>query len=223
LGTNPFVQPTTGNYPTIGQPFTINWDATNQGPQITLSLYQGCPDNCVEVTDIVGGLANTGTYTWNVQCTADWPYLKADETALGYAIFLIDETGCRTQWSENFGLHPDADGCCNNGATGCGKAAASSALTLASSTTTTLASKTTLASSATTATSKASSATTATSAASSAASAKTLKTTAGGTGTLATGTLVGTATASAVSGAAVATGPAQALGAVALMAAGMFL
>jgi len=231
---NPIYFPTTTDYPTMGQPYIVQWDNTNQGPTVTLSLYQGCPDNCVEVTDIVGGVANTGTYTWNVQCTADWPYLKPDVTALGYEILLIDEKGCKTQKSTNFGIHPDAIGCCgDNPPAGCNQAAvvssaaassaASSAVSSPTSTTTatTATSKASSATS-TTVTTKKSSTTTATSATTTAKSSTTTAAVQALT-TIKTSSAV-TASASAKSGAAAATAPARALGGVVVMlAAGLVL
>jgi hypothetical protein len=120
------------DYPTIGQPFLITWDNTNQGPSVTLSLYNGCPNNCKEVTDIVGLTANTGSYAWTPSCT-----LPADEEAEGYGILLIDDTLCYTQWSFHFGLHPDSTGACNASPS---SAAASSAAATSPTSTATMAS-----------------------------------------------------------------------------------
>jgi len=146
---NPITAPTVADYPTIGQPYLIQWDNTNQGPTVTLSLYKGCPNNCVEITDIVGQAPNTGSYSWTPSCTT----LQPDEDAEGYGILLIDDTLCQTQWSFHFGLHPDSAGVCQ------GNSAASSTTTAAAAPTSTT---TTAKSSTTTATSKASSAVTST-------------------------------------------------------------
>jgi len=124
---NPITAPTIANYPTIGQPFLITWDNTNQGPSVTLSLYNGCPGNCKEVTDIVGLTQNTGSYSWTPACT-----LTADETAEGYGILLIDDTLCYTQWSFHFGLHPDAAGVCSGNAQASSGASAAASSTLTS-------------------------------------------------------------------------------------------
>jgi Ser-Thr-rich glycosyl-phosphatidyl-inositol-anchored membrane family len=119
---NPILNPNTDDYPTIGQPYFIQWDDTNQGPTVTLSLYKGCPDNCVEITDIVGGLANGGNYMWTPACTLD-----ADEADEGYGILLIDEVLCMQQWSFHFGLHPDSSGVCDGAAATTAAAAATTA------------------------------------------------------------------------------------------------
>jgi Ser-Thr-rich glycosyl-phosphatidyl-inositol-anchored membrane family len=228
MTTNPINWPTTSDYPTMGQPYTIQWDNTNEGPTVTLSLYAGCPEACVEVTDIVGGAPNTGSYTWNVQCQAVWPYLQPDETNLGYAILLIDEQGCMTQWSTNFGIHPDSIGCCgDNPPAGCNKpAVVSSAAATTAAATTLLPSSTTTALPSTIKTKKTTKATTTTGTAitkiRTAATTSTYNSAVSLTAASAASSDAITTT-SVQSGLAVATAPAQAFGVVAMLAAGLML
>jgi len=92
LAANPVTAPTLTNGPVIGQAFTIEWgNYTNQGATVTLSLYNGCPNNCKEVTDIVGGTKNTGSYSWTPSNT-----LKPGSD---YGILFINEEPCLTSWA----------------------------------------------------------------------------------------------------------------------------
>jgi len=102
---NPVTAPDTATFPTIGQPFDITWDDTNQGPTVTIVLLSGCPSNCIVAETIVAGAPNTGSYSWTPACS-----LTADTGAEGYGIQLIDDTLCEFQYSFHFGLHPGTCG-----------------------------------------------------------------------------------------------------------------
>jgi Ser-Thr-rich glycosyl-phosphatidyl-inositol-anchored membrane family len=93
--TNPVSAPSPKQWPTIGKPYTVRWNPAGQGPTVTLSLYTGCPHNCKELTDIAGGIKNTGSFTWT-------PSTKL-QAGNGYGILFINEKPCMTSWTY-FGL-----------------------------------------------------------------------------------------------------------------------
>lgn len=83
--------------------YTITW-APSSPNSVSLILLRGPSNNVVPLQNIVVGIANSGSYTWNVPAN-----LEADTSR--YGIQLIDDVTGFYQYSTQFGISKGAE--CN--------------------------------------------------------------------------------------------------------------
>ena len=67
-GPNPIRAPAGGDVLTAGTDYTIKWDPTTAGT-VTLILRKGVSTNLDVLDHIATGVANTGTFVWDIPAT----------------------------------------------------------------------------------------------------------------------------------------------------------
>ncbi|KAL5365655.1 Ser-Thr-rich glycosyl-phosphatidyl-inositol-anchored membrane family-domain-containing protein [Aspergillus floccosus] len=93
---NPILTPGLNELVPVGQPYTITWNPTTEGP-VSLVLLRGPSSNVVPLETLVVGIPNTGSYKWT-----PGPELEPDTTH--YGLLLVVEGTGQYQWSTQFGI-----------------------------------------------------------------------------------------------------------------------
>jgi len=105
-GGNAVSRPDLNNFPTIGQPFSVVWDATSWGSTVTIYLLRGPGENIQYNATLTGDAPNSGTFTWTPDC-----HVEPDTTHWGLMVESNDF--CTFQWSSQFGINADTTGLCS--------------------------------------------------------------------------------------------------------------
>lgn len=96
---NPIYKPGLSERVPVGQPYTVTWDPTTQGP-ISILLLRGPSTNCVPIGTIAEGVPNTGSFTWT-------PSTDLEDDTSRYGIQIIVEGTGEYQYSTQFGIKND--------------------------------------------------------------------------------------------------------------------
>lgn len=79
-----------------GQPFTITWDPTTQGP-VSLVLLRGPSTNVVPIDTLAEQIPNSGSFTWT-------PSTQLEDDVTHYGLLLVVEGTGQYQYSTQFGV-----------------------------------------------------------------------------------------------------------------------
>ncbi|KAL4892174.1 Ser-Thr-rich glycosyl-phosphatidyl-inositol-anchored membrane family-domain-containing protein [Aspergillus ambiguus] len=93
---NPILKPGLNELVPVGQPYTITWTPTTEGP-ISLVLLRGPSSNVVPLETLAVAIPNSGEYTWTPGA-----HLEPDTTH--YGLLLVVEGTGQYQWSTQFGI-----------------------------------------------------------------------------------------------------------------------
>lgn len=96
---NAIIKPGANDVVTAGQPYTIQWEPTTQGP-ISLVLLRGPASNVKPIVTLAEGIANSGHFNWTPDTT-----LEPDTTH--YGLLLVVEGSGQYQYSTQFGVKND--------------------------------------------------------------------------------------------------------------------
>lgn len=99
---NAIVKPGLNDLVTAGEPYTIQWEPTTQGP-VSLVLLRGPSTNVKPIDTLAEGIENSGHFDW-VPSTS----LEADTTH--YGLLLVVEGTGQYQYSTQFGVKNDNPG-----------------------------------------------------------------------------------------------------------------
>ncbi|GIJ84539.1 hypothetical protein Asppvi_003386 [Aspergillus pseudoviridinutans] len=97
---NAILKPGLNEQVPVGNPYTITWDPTTQGP-VSLVLLRGPSTNVVPLSTIAEAIPNTGSYSWT-------PSTELENDVTHYGLLLVVEGTGQYQWSTQFGIsNPD--------------------------------------------------------------------------------------------------------------------